>query len=345
MAALRETLYLQQALRRRNVICQVLRNAWPYVGWLRRVARRYRRRFCCLLELEGDHEAEADYLSEHPFRPGYYDSAVAALKQAAPRVEREAAQADGLVLMSPAHIRLWESRLKRSLKAVSMPALFDGDQMRFNGEERQRLRQELGIEDRIVLVYSGNVVHSWQNFGPACRLVAQLHAERVPVYLLALVRKADHGIAADFIRRHGIEATSRLLWCPANKVRGYLSASDFGLFLRENHLMNRIVTSAKLGEYLACGLPVVTTEVGALYHEYIRQQGLGVVLRGPKEWSAEQTASMLRLAAGSKDAAWRAETSAKAHAAFAEGASPASDYVRFIRSCVASPETVPPGGP
>lgn len=332
MAGMGQSLYLLRALRHQDVICQVLRSAWPYVGWLRRVAGRYRHRFHCLLELEGDHEAEADYLSRHPFRPGFYDSAIAELKQAAPRVSRQAAEADGLVLMSPAHIRLWESRLHGPLRAVSMPAFFDAKAMRFAVEPRLRLRRELRLEDQVVLVYSGNVIHSWQNFGPACQLVARLRSQGVPVALLALVRKTDHGIAGEFIQRHKIEAASRLLWCPAGSVGGYLAAADLGLFLRDDHPMNRIVTSAKLGEYLACGLPVVTTGVGALYHDYIRREGLGVFIQGPKAWSAEQTETMLALARRSQDPQWRAACSAKAHAAFVEGDNPAITYVNFVRS-------------
>ena len=48
---------------------------------------------------------------------------------------------------------------------------------------------------------------------------------------------------------------------PNNEMINYLSAADLGISLRDFHPMNSIVTSGKIIDYLACGLPVITTNI------------------------------------------------------------------------------------
>jgi glycosyltransferase involved in cell wall biosynthesis len=236
---------------------------------------------------------------------------------------------------------MWEKRLGRAPRAVAMPALFDAARMRFDATARQRLRASLGVEDRVVLVYAGNVQCSWQKFSAVCRLTASLARAGLPVFLLALVRKLDHDIAQGFRERHGVESISRLCWSPAEQLHEYLSASDVGLFLRDDHLMNRIVTSAKLGEYLACGLPVATTGVGALYHEFIREEGVGMFLTEPDAWATELTPALERLASNAHDSDWRSRLAAKTCERFLGTQGPQHQYVRFVESLLRTRDSRP----
>lgn len=326
----RVALCVVNALREADVVIQALRLPGLPMPALRRVATTMRRRFRGLVEFEGDGLLESDYLARHPYKDGFYDQAIRVGARYGREQVGQARKADGLVLMSEEHIRLWEERLGYRPNAVAMPALFDPTRMRFDPTERAAVREALGLFGRTVLVYVGNVFCSWQRFGAACRLTARLASRDERVVLLALVRAEDHQIAAEFIARYAIGDRARLVHVPPERVHAYLSASDLGLFLRADHPMNRIVTSAKLGEYLACGLPVVTTGVGALYHAFVRETGAGVFI-DPAVLDRSQDLAILALAQRSADDAWRAALSRSAAATFAGGDGPLAAYVRFVK--------------
>jgi glycosyltransferase involved in cell wall biosynthesis len=181
-------------------------------------------------------------------------------------------QADGLVLMSDAHIRLWEERLNRKLDALPCPPIVSGN-FRYSRKERERIRQEEGWVDKMVLVYCGSVSWAWQNFQSVCAIVAGLR-DFADARLLVLTGEQE--IAQSEIDKHGISDISTIKYVSGDEVPSYLSAADTGFFLRDDHLMCRIVTSAKLGEYLACGLPVISTDIASLYPEFSIRNGFSI---------------------------------------------------------------------
>ena len=42
-----------------------------------------------------------------------------------------------------------------------------------------------------------------------------------------------------------------------SELQYFLNAADIGVLLRHNHIMNNIVTSGKIRDYMACGLPIL----------------------------------------------------------------------------------------
>ena len=66
----------------------------------------------------------------------------------------------------------------------------------------------------------------------------------------------------EFINKFNLDKSDfRLTEVNNDEINGYLNASDIGIVLRDSHNMNRVVTSGKLLDYLACGLPIITTSV------------------------------------------------------------------------------------
>jgi glycosyltransferase involved in cell wall biosynthesis len=303
---------------------------------LRSVVRPFGRRLVCIYEFEGDTEAEADYMRLHPYREGFYERVhgitQSRTKKASERERAIVARADGMVLRSPAHIALWEERLARKIRAVPLPDLFDPDVFVFKPAERERLRKELGFGDKIVFVYSGNVVASWQKFGSICRFLKEMRGQGLNVFLLALVHQGEHDIARGFLEKHDVSPHCLLRSVTPPEMPGYLSAADIAMFLREHHLMNLIVTSSKLGEYLACGLPLLTTGANAYYNDFIKANEAGLFVTDLEHWSGTLNSGLTQLAARGKDVAWRAELSQNMQARYGRSADAMLDYVRFIRT-------------
>ncbi len=323
---------LWRVFRCQRVVLQILRTDPAPFMFARKMFGCLRGRLRIVLEYEGDNASEYDYVARR--EPGYTperDPAIRSRFDCIINKERKLiAEADGLVLMSQEHIDLWKCRMGHDVRAVALTGLFDPRES-YDPEKRRKLREELGLTERIVIGYVGNVVCLWQRFGSVCQLVAELLKRRYPVHLLALVRREDHCLAKDSIVQYGLEGASSLLWCPADEVSGYLSAADCGTFLRDEHTMTKITTGTKIGEYLACGLPVITTGNNALYNDFIRAQGAGVFIGDDTDVTPAFLAQLDALQERSCCQGWREKLSSATHDYFLKQNNPFTDYALFLR--------------
>ncbi len=123
---------------------------------------------------------------------------------------------------------------------------------------RESVRTELGIPPAsLVVVLSGSIGPQYC-IAETAALVREVQARRPDTRLLCLTgspEQATAGLAAvgvDPQRLHILSAA------PADMPR-YLGAADLGLALRQPAFSMQGVFPIKIGEFLLCGLPVVTT--------------------------------------------------------------------------------------
>lgn len=242
----------------------------------------------------------------------------------------ELLKADGAVLVTKEHLALWEKRLGSRLNALVLPTMFDSAQFSFSAERRQTLRAQLGLGDKLVMVYSGSVSMPWQRFEYVCRFTRELLSLGYPVCLLALVHTDGHPMARKVILQHGLEQASLLRAVAPAEMSAWLSAADVSLFLRHNHVMNRIVTSAKLGEYLAAGLPLVTTWACPFFRPFAEAHSAALALPDSLELPSDFKSRFDALAVKGKDTALRSQFSQAFKAAFSGANDPMNKYVEFI---------------
>lgn len=331
LEALWRVLYFVKKLLFHNVTIQILRTKPPCITFLRIFARIVSRSFVFLYEMEGDASAEAAYLKQHPYKNGFYQRTLLSYQNEIVSQLHWASVADGLVLMSNEHRQLWETRIGHPVTAVSMPAIFNPKFVFFDPAIRKSVRLRMGLNGKIVIIYTGSILNSWQKFGTTCRILARMKQCGLNVMLLALVRKEDHPIAIEFIKQYNVADFVNLTYVPFEEVSGYLSAADIGIFLRDEHLMNQIVTSAKLGEYLASGLPILTTGVGALYHDYIRQHKAGLFINNLQTWDIAKNAEFLKLVTSGRNEAWRTNLCHDTFNTFCGSGGPVTEYVKFVK--------------
>jgi glycosyltransferase involved in cell wall biosynthesis len=74
------------------------------------------------------------------------------------------------------------------------------------------------------------------------------------------------------------EQQTSVVSVPPQEVPRYLAASDVGLLLRDDSIVNRVASPVKFGEYLAAGLPVIITEGLGDYSDAVRTHALGSVI-------------------------------------------------------------------
>ena len=326
---------LKEALLNKGVLIHVLRTdpspairlrQWPIIG----------RKLRYVLEYEGDMPFEFVYQSAYLENPRPPIEPPPELRLAYEHLlhiqEYHAQKADGLVLMSQEQIKLWEKRLQRPLRACWLPTLSESKKVYFDEQKRLEIRALMGISDRIAFIYTGNVICKWQRLDAMCKFVAQL-AKRIPrLWFIMLVRMDDLELAMEAIVRYGLDNQSTVLNVTSNEILNYLSAADVALFLRHVHPMNQVVTSGKLGEYLAAGLPIITTGANTeILNGFIRDMQAGVFLHDSLPVDEHLIKELNDLLERSNKTGWRAELSQNTAKRFGGSNDPFHAYVPFIR--------------
>ncbi len=299
----------------------------------------FRGRLKMIVEYEGDLPAEWLYWETVDRESGPFeeppDDLARHYRWMLERQSREIDNADALVVASKEHLSLLCQRMGRELCGVVFPPLFDPVACRFFENERSRIRGQLGFGESIALVHLGGVFCEWHRFPEICRLVSELLRSGSDVRLLGLILKTELEEARAHVERAGISGRTILVHVPAEEVSQYLSAADVGLFLRHHHTMTRIVSSAKLGEYLACGLPVVSTGAHAVFNRYMEESGMMISIPDSLEMPPGFEAELERTGHRAQDPDWRSRLSAGVIEEFCVKQDPTVSYVRLCRHLLA----------
>lgn len=122
--------------------------------------------------------------------------------------------------------------------------------------ERSRVRQELGVEDRQVIIHVGSLTGLYLT--PQIIDFLTTARDRNPnVFALFLTQSDPHDITTR-LKEAGFTDTDFLVRkVDQREVPAYLSASDIGLSFVQSSYATISRSPTKIPEYLACGLPVI----------------------------------------------------------------------------------------
>ena len=153
-------------------------------------------------------------------------------------------------------IKEWDGLRGRNVHHAVIPCCVDLSLFKFSESERTRRRTELGLGDRLTLVYSGSL-DGWYLTEQMADFFASLVQKRSDAHLLWLTT-GDSERVQQLMSARGIrndQFTIRSV--AASEVPSYLSAGDVGLSFIKRCFSKIASSPTKNGEYLACGLPVV----------------------------------------------------------------------------------------
>lgn len=147
-------------------------------------------------------------------------------------------------------------------------------------ELRQEMRWRLGLEKKLVLVYSGGT-DRYQRVPEMCALFASLAKRREDLFWLIL-SWGDHELFRRNLIPLGVEPQRfSIKSLRHTEVHDHLLAADAGLLLREDHVLNRVSSPTKFAEYLAAGVPVITTPYVGDVSGAVVQEDVGCVVDLP----------------------------------------------------------------
>jgi glycosyltransferase involved in cell wall biosynthesis len=177
--------------------------------------------------------------------------------------------------------------------------------------EREAMRQQLGVQDKTVLVYVGKFGGRYlqkemtEFFTTARDVIPNL-------FFLVLTQSDPDLIGQEFARREVPAEQFAILQSPPDRVGAYLAASDVALSLVEAFPSTVAMSPTKLGEYLAAGLPVVCNPGIGDVDAILTEHRVGVTVPEFKEAHYRQAAQEVLLLL--KDNAVRERCRSAAHA-------------------------------
>lgn len=219
--------------------------------------------------------------------------------------------AEGLALRAADQILCISSALKERLrerwglegKVIEViPTCADPRLFGFDVQTRESTRRSLGLDSRVVVVYSGSM-YRWQLMDTVVEIARSLSEDLPHLHLLCLT---PHLAEAASRLANGLPPDSyTLLHVRHAEMAGYLMAADLGILIREDHPLNQVACPTKFAEYIMCGLPVLMTERVGDLSVLVAKEKLGIVIKDPKDLTAFRKA-ILALLQEASSAEWRA---------------------------------------
>lgn len=128
---------------------------------------------------------------------------------------------------------------------------------------RNSLRRQLSLtENDILFVYSGGL-HKWQNVDKALAYFSKYYDVYPTSKFLILTNQTNEATALLQEDYAYLKSNVFVRSVSFNQVSSYLNAADAAFLIRDNVIMNAVAFPTKLAEYMACGLPVVSTNVSS----------------------------------------------------------------------------------
>ncbi len=176
--------------------------------------------------------------------------------------------------------RVRHATRERRPEVVVAPCWVDTDAFARTKGGRAAMRREFGMDGRVVLCYLGGL-QVWQCVDGTLEMAARLRRmdSRVQLLLLTQDNTAPYEEALARIGERGRDVVC--VAASQDDVRRILPAADLGLLLRTRDEANEVASPTKLGEYLAAGVPVLTTRHAGDAADVIASEQCGLVLSEP----------------------------------------------------------------
>ncbi|MBE7415268.1 MAG: glycosyltransferase [Deltaproteobacteria bacterium] len=161
----------------------------------------------------------------------------------------------------------------------------------FDAALREKVRNELGIEKRLVLVYSGSI-NSYQLPERGVQFFKRLKSRAPESFFLAMTFDPER--MSGLLAGAGVDKGDyKVMKLGFADVPRYTLAGDAGLLLRVQNEYSRTSAPVKLAEYLSAGLFIVTLDGIGDASPLVRRHGAGIVLPDAGDESLENGAAML----------------------------------------------------
>jgi len=193
--------------------------------------------------------------------------------------ENSLRQADGIVMLTKKIrdiLRASSAGLANNPVAVEViPCCVDTQ--KYNSTKASIVRRDLGLEERLVLVYAGSL-GGWYMADEMATLFSELLQIEPTAHFLILTQ-SRYELITDCLSRHGIAAGDyTILTAAVDEMPRYLAAGDLAVSFIKPCFSKLSSSPTKIGEYLASGLPFITNCGIGDVDDLIERRRVGILI-------------------------------------------------------------------
>ncbi|WP_109831562.1 glycosyltransferase [Reichenbachiella versicolor] len=162
-------------------------------------------------------------------------------------------------------------------KTYRLPTSVDQTVFQFSKEARVRIRKDLAINDRKVVIYTGKFgdLYYKEEIFELCSTLYQ----QDETYFFVFLTGHDRNELKELFEKYKIPfGAFHIDRVPMEEVPHFLSASDMGLVTVANFPSKKFCSPTKVGEYLCCGIPYIVTIGTSEDDLYADKYNVGVVV-------------------------------------------------------------------
>ena len=178
------------------------------------------------------------------------------------KMERNALEsADGIVCVSNRFREYITSNFNVNPNQIIIaPSCIEINRIGYSESIRKTVRKKLKIEnDYKVIVYAGGCGH-WHCDDQIIQLFGKIYKKYNTIYFIFLTNQSNHTKIIQNFTEANIPKTNYFVgYAPNEKIPEYYSASDFGIIIRNNSIINKVASPTKVIEYMASGLGIIST--------------------------------------------------------------------------------------
>jgi glycosyltransferase involved in cell wall biosynthesis len=163
---------------------------------------------------------------------------------------------------------------------------YDGEIFKYNESSMIKKKNELGLYDKFVFVYTGNT-HYYQYLDGTMNFFSQF-LNKHPDSFLIIITEYDYTVFDTLFKKYKIPDSSSLFKSlPQNQISELQQIADMGFLMREDLPLNHHSYPTKFAEYLASGVPVLMTPHIHSIAPVVIENNLGEVIENKDDYSEE----------------------------------------------------------
>jgi hypothetical protein len=184
---------------------------------------------------------------------------------------------DSLSVVSKQYKKYLDNKLKTRIKHIVVyPCAYDSGQFYVDRDLRKAFREKYQIKNhQKVFIYSGSM-HKYQLpakiFQFYVNISKQDSGENCVFIFLTLDKDVAQRFSKSFLIHNFIIESAH-----GKDLLGFYNASDIGVIIRQNDLVNRVASPTKIPEYLSTGNSVILTEGIGDYTVELRDKSFALI--------------------------------------------------------------------